>query len=594
MTDGICLTEPITDNQPLWNLLTPRLRRTLLDGFALAQRAGVPSVGPRHLLVALCADTKSAAQFMLRHAGLDPARLASHFPPETPSAAASAADGFSPECLRLLHDAAAKAQQAGSRHICTEHLLLAMCADADVGPLLEKYLFTEKAARKGLAAWRRKDFITQRVGLGLEPQNRLRVKLTPGGLLGRFTAAMTLPVKIFRDKSLLHPGFARNPYPLYDQLRGKAALRRDPVLPAWTGFRYADAQALLKDPRFGRAPFTMDAFTARALVQLQAPSEPDRLFAMMLFSDPPRHTKLRGAFMRAMGSISLAALRPAMSAQARTLLETAKARGRLDIVTDFAVPFPVIVITALFGLPPQDMPRLKHWSDEMTPAIEINPSAAQLDAADVAYNQFTKYLQDKLKTISTHPDAHLLSALITRGGADISPVGFVANCMLLLMAGHETTTSLISNGLWLLLTHPAALADLKAHPEKMAAAVEEILRFESPVQWTGRMAAEDVQWGDQIIHRGELVLFSLGAANRDPAQFANPNVFDINRTDNRHLAFGMGIHFCLGAMLARIEAQIALEVFLQTFPNARLGHASVRWRKGLVLRCPVRLDVDMA
>ncbi len=594
MTDGICLTEPITDNQPLWNLLTPRLRRTLLDGFAMAQRAGVPSVGPRHLLVALCADTMSAAQFMLRHAGLDPARLASHFPPETPSAAASAADGFSPECLRLLHDAAAKAQRTGSRHICTEHLLLAMCADADVGPLLEKHLFTEKAARKGLAAWRRKDFITQRVGLGLEPQNRLRVKLTPGGLLGRFTAAMTLPVKIFRDKSLLHPGFARNPYPLYDQLRGKAALRRDPVLPAWTGFRYADAQALLKDPRFGRAPFTMDAFTARALVQLQAPSEPDRLFAMMLFSDPPRHTKLRGAFMRAMGSISLAALRPAMSAQARTLLETAKARGRLDIVTDFAVPFPVIVITALFGLPPQDMPRLKHWSDEMTPAIEINPSAAQLDAADVAYNQFTKYLQDKLKTISTHPDAHLLSALITRGGADISPVGFVANCMLLLMAGHETTTSLISNGLWLLLTHPAALADLKAHPEKMAAAVEEILRFESPVQWTGRMAAEDVQWGDQIIHRGELVLFSLGAANRDPAQFANPNVFDINRTDNRHLAFGMGIHFCLGAMLARIEAQIALEVFLQTFPNARLGHASIRWRKGLVLRCPVRLDVDMA
>lgn len=589
------MAETNSDNQPLWNLLTPRFRRTLLDGFALAQGAGEPSVLPRHLLAALCADTKSAAQFMLCHAGVDPARLAAGLSPVAASAPAGPlADGFSQESLHLLHGAAQQAQQTGSRHICTEHLLLALCTDSDTGPLLAKYAFTQKTARKGLAAWRRKDFITQRVGLGLEPQNRLRVKLTPGGLLGRLTAALTLPVKIFRDKSLLHPGFARNPYPLYDQLRSQAALRPDPVLPAWTAFRYADAQALLKDPRFGRGPFTMDAFSPRALTQLQAPAEPDRLFAMMLFSDPPRHTRLRAAFMRAMGAVSLAALRPAMAAQARTLLENAKARGRLDIVADFAIPFPVIVITALFGLPPQDMPRLKHWSDEMTPAIEINPTARQLDAADIAYDQFTQYLQDKLKTISTHPDAHLLSALITRGGADISPVQFVANCMLLLMAGHETTTSLISNGLWLLLTHPAALADLKANPEKMAAAVEEILRFESPVQWTGRMAAEDIPWQGQTIHRGELVLFSLGAANRDPAQFANPDVFDINRTDNRHLAFGLGIHFCLGAMLARMEAQVALEVFLLAFPNARLRPPTVRWRKGLVLRCPVRLDVDMA
>ncbi len=319
--EGNRLAETNSDNQPIWNLLTPRFRRTLLDGFALAQSAGEPLVWPRHLLAALCADTKSAAQFMLRHAGVDPARLATDLPPVAASAPAGPlADCFSQECLRLLHGAAQQAQQTGSRHICTEHLLLALCADSEMGPLLAKYAFTQKAARKGLAAWRRKDFITQRVGLGLEPQNRLRVKLTPGGLVGRLAAALTLPVKIFRDKSLLHPGFARNPYPLYDQLRSKAALRPDPVLPAWTAFRYADAQALLKDPRFGRGPFTMDAFSPRALAQLQAPAEPDRLFAMMLFSDPPRHTRLRGAFMRAMGAVSLAALRPAMAARAAAAL----------------------------------------------------------------------------------------------------------------------------------------------------------------------------------------------------------------------------------------------------------------------------------
>ncbi len=579
---------------PLWPWLTPRCRRILLDGFKLAAAAGAERVEPDHLLTALCADAKSTAYFMLQHAGISPESLCPPHAAPPVDQPKTLPDQFSDATLAVLRGAAAAAGVTGTRHICTEHLLMGLPADPIVGSVLSQRGFSRSAALRGVAAWRRKSFITQRVGLGLEPQNRLRLKLTPTGLLTRFFSALALPAKVYIGKSLLHPRFRRNPYPLYDQLRRQTALRQDPVLPVWTAYRFADAQALLKDPRFARAPFTMDAFPRAALEQLKAPEEPDRLFAMMLFSDPPRHTRLRTAFMRAMGAVSLAALRPAMEAQSLNLLGQAKKRGRLDIVADFAVPFPVFVITALFGLPPEDMPRLKSWSDQMTPAIEINPTARQLDLADAAYEEFRLYLENKLHTISTHPDAHLLSALITRGGADISPAQFVANCMLLLMAGHETTTSLIANGVWLLHTHPEALADLRADPGKMPAAVEEILRFESPVQWTGRMAAEDIDWQGRTIRRGELILFSLGAANRDPAQFDHPNKFDIHRTDNRHLAFGMGIHFCLGAMLARMEAQVALEVLLRTFPRARLKQPFVRWRKGLVLRCPLRLAMDMA
>jgi cytochrome P450 len=251
------------------------------------------------------------------------------------------------------------------------------------------------------------------------------------------------------------------------------------------------------------------------------------------------------------------------------------------------------VIAELLGFPPEDYPLYKKWSDDFAAALGLNPSMEQQDAAAKSREELHAYFLKVVANLQQHPGENLLSALLAmehEQGA-LSREEIFINLALLLAAGHETTTNLIGNGIWHLLQHPKLLQQLRDDPTLIETAVEELLRFDSPVQWVSRVAGVPIEMGGVQLPAGAIVLGSLGAANRDPAQFSNPDQIDFKRTDNKHLSFGSGVHFCLGAALARMEAQIAIGTMVQRLPSLRLVKQKIRWKKGLIFRAIERLEV---
>jgi cytochrome P450 len=311
----------------------------------------------------------------------------------------------------------------------------------------------------------------------------------------------------------------------------------------------------------------------------------------MLFLDPPRHTKIRSLFNKGFSSRALQLLRPRIQQITDKRLDRAAKAGSMDIIRDLAVPLPVAVIAELLGFPPEDFDRLKQWSDDFAAALTVNPTVDQQMASDRSREEMREYFDRVVEQLKRKPGENLISTLLAEGverenspDARLTRREFFANCALLLAAGHETTTNLIGNSMLALLRHPDQLRDLQQHPELIVDAIEELLRFDSPVQWTSRIAAEDVVLSGKSIRRGDVVLSSLGSANRDERQFDRPDVLDLRRADNKHIAFGHGIHYCVGAALARMEAQIAIGTLLQRFGNIRLATRRVHWQRNMIFR----------
>jgi cytochrome P450 len=262
-------------------------------------------------------------------------------------------------------------------------------------------------------------------------------------------------------------------------------------------------------------------------------------------------------------------------------------KGQAELIEDLAYPLPVTVIAELLGFPREDYQKLKKWSDEMAEALGFVPSEdAKLRAARARDEMRVYFFEQIVPRLRGQRDNSLLSGLLDleARGEGLSEDELFSNSVLLLAAGHETTTNLIGNGVLALLQYPKQLDLLRRDPARIESAVEELLRFDPPVQWITRVAAQDLELGGQSIRRAELVLAALGAANRDPAVFQNPEQLDIRRQDNRHLSFGSGIHFCLGAALARMEAQIAIGSLIARFPNLKLAGGKLKWRKGITFR----------
>jgi cytochrome P450 len=256
---------------------------------------------------------------------------------------------------------------------------------------------------------------------------------------------------------------------------------------------------------------------------------------------------------------------------------------------ELAAPLPVTVIAELLGFPPEDFEKIKKWSDEMAEALALNPSPAAQSRAYQAREEIRQYFKAIVANLRKSPGDNLISALLSgdaygERGERLGPDELFSNSILLLAAGHETTTNLIGNGVLALLRHPDQLRDLGEHLDLIGSAIEELLRYDPPVQWTSRVTGETITLAGVEIPRGEIVLASLGAANRDPAVFADPDKLDIRRNDNRHISFGVGAHFCLGAALARMEAQIAIGTLVTRYPKLRLARKKIRWRKGLTFR----------
>jgi cytochrome P450 len=354
-----------------------------------------------------------------------------------------------------------------------------------------------------------------------------------------------------------------NPYPFYARLRATAPVYWVGQLAGWVLTRYADVTAVLRSPdassdRAGKGPQQSRA-EIQALNEVRAHS--------MLNADPPRHTRLRLLVNKAFTPKTVEELAPFIRAFVAKALDAALARGRMDVIADLAFPLPATVIAEMLGVPPEDFDRFKRWSDDVTAAVGNPPSnlsAGVLRKSVEGVQALQAYFRDIIAQRRAEPRDDLISGLIKaqEEGDRLTDQELLANRVLLLNAGHETTTNLIGNGTYALLRYPDQLKRLRVNPALIFTGIEELLRYDSPVQFTSRILTADMELGGKVLRAGQMILLVLAAANRDPGQFPAPDRLDVGRANNKHVAFGLGPHFCLGAPLARLEGRLVIEALV--------------------------------
>lgn len=400
-----------------------------------------------------------------------------------------------------------------------------------------------------------------------------------------------------KDTALLG-GDLKDPYARYRRMREEAAVHPGliPIPGQVVVTRFAEATAALKHPSLSTE--RIFAFAMRTPPLLRPAVRPvERVIArMMLFVDGPPHARLRGLANRAFTPRAVEGMRPQIEALADRLLdELAGQSGPVDLIEGYANWLPVLVIADILGADTRDRRRIKRWSDDWALLLSGSTRPAGEVALRGAISGFMlqRYLKALVRRKQSRPGNSLLDELIAavENGSGFSAEEVVSNALLLLVAGHITTTNLIGNGLLALLRNPDQLKLLRGDPELLPSAVEEFLRYETPLQFTGRIATEDLELNGHPIRAGTAVAIGLGAANRDPEQFPDPDQLDIRRPDNRQLAFGAGVHFCLGAALARLEGQIGIGTVLRRFPGLRLAEEHPPWRNAGTLRGLERLPV---
>ncbi len=394
-------------------------------------------------------------------------------------------------------------------------------------------------------------------------------------------------------------GSLENPYPIYSLIRTVRPVLQVPV-PGFDGpgmwllTRYRDVHGVLRDPRFSveriRAPLVRDNLDRLPEFLRQSATG----MRSMLVMDPPGHTRVRKLVNKAFTPRRIAALRGHIEGIVRVLVDEAAAKGRFDLIHDVAEPLPAVVIAELLGVPPEDHRRFREWSGALIAGIASPNAEARSAGADAGRSLFG-YLADTIAARRREPRDDLISAMIhAQEERDaLTDAELLATSNLLLLAGHETTTNLIGNGTLALLRDGDAWRRLCAEPALLPSAIEELLRFDGPVQATVRVALEDVALDGHTLPEGALVLVSIGAANHDPAVFERPDQLDLARDPNPHLAFGLGTHFCLGAPLARLEATLTFEALTQRFPHLALVDEAPGYRPNPVLRGLSRLEVSV-
>jgi cytochrome P450 len=361
------------------------------------------------------------------------------------------------------------------------------------------------------------------------------------------------------------PEVKEDPYPLYRALRERDPVHRSPDLPMWVLTRHRDVAAVLRDSRVSVDERRIDGY--------QPVPEGEGVARSMLFTDPPDHTRLRALVNTVFTPRRIQALRPRIEAIVETALARAAERGEMELIDELAYPLPVNVIATMLGVPAEDWPRFRDWSALLVRSLDPiqHLSASVQEEIVAARRSLADYLREIVQERTRAPRDDLISALVKAGEGSLSEPELLAMLVLLLVAGHETTVNLIGNGTLALLLHPEEMARLRDHPELDEVAVEELLRWDSPVQLTGRLALDDIDVDGHRVRRGEFLLLLLGAANRDPEEFGDPERLDLSRSPNHHLAFGRGIHFCLGAPLARLEGRVAITSLVRRFPGLRLA-----------------------
>jgi pimeloyl-[acyl-carrier protein] synthase len=392
---------------------------------------------------------------------------------------------------------------------------------------------------------------------------------------------------------LLDPEVLANPYPLYSRLRTEDPVHWDPFLHAWVVTRYCDVVHVLHYFSADRTPTPeqLSSMNLSALSPIAAV-----MVKQMLFLDAPAHTRLRSLASSAFTPARVKVLRSHIQQIADRLIDAVMDRksGKMDIISDFAEPLPAIVTAEMLGVPTRDHRQLKDWTAdfaEMLGNFQHNPD--HVPKVLRTLEEMLEYFRERVRELRVRPREGLINSLLTAeiNGDRLTEEEVIANSIVTMVGGQETTTNLIGNGLLTLLRNPAEMQRLRNDSAFIPSAVEELLRYESPSQHTARMAPSDLELGGRKISKRQAVIAIMGAGNRDPERFPDPDRLDLARTDNRHLAFGWAAHFCFGAALARIEGQVSFETILRRMPNLALQKVPLRWRTNLGLRGLLALPV---
>ena len=404
-------------------------------------------------------------------------------------------------------------------------------------------------------------------------------------------ASGELPLSLYR---LLEPETLANPYPLFARLRTEDPVHWDPYLHSWVVTRYADVITVLRDFSAARTP-TPEQLSSIGLSRLNPLARV--MVKQMLFLDPPSHSRIRGLAACAFTPQKVAALKERIQQLANSLLDKVESTGGMDVIADFGEPLPAIITSELLGVSTEHALTLKTWSAnfaEMLGNFQHNPD--RIPSMLNTIENLTSFFQKAVDEQKEHPRPGLIQSLIHAEveGDRLTDDEIVANIIITLVGGLETTTNLIGNGVLTLLRHPDQLQRLRAEPSLIASAIEELLRYESPSQHTARLAPNDLMLGGKKIQKRQAVIAVMAAGNRDPERFAEPDRLDLAREDNRHLAFGWAAHFCFGAPLARIEGQIAIGTLLRRFSNLELEARPIVWRKNLGLRGLTELPLKVS
>ncbi|HTW57395.1 MAG TPA: cytochrome P450 [Terriglobales bacterium] len=390
---------------------------------------------------------------------------------------------------------------------------------------------------------------------------------------------------------LLDPEVLANPYPLFHRLRTEDPVHWDPFLHTWVVTRYADVLEVLHTFSADRT-HAPEKLKSLGLSQISPIAQ--LMVKQMLFMDAPAHTRLRSLASYAFSPGRVAVLRTHIREIVNRLLDAVQDKGQMDVIADLGEPLPAIVTAEMLGVPENDRHQLKSWSAdfaEMLGNFQHNPEHAPRMLRTV--QDMTAYFRDTIRRYRDYPQEGLVHSLMTAevDGDRLTEEEVVATSIVTMVGGLETTTNLIGNGVLSLLRNPEEMKKLREDPALVPSAVEEMLRYESPSQHTGRIAPEDVELGGKVIRKGQAVMAVMAAANRDPERFPDPDRFDLMRKDNRHLAFGYAAHFCFGAALARVEGQEVFEALIRRLPELELQPGPLTWRNNLGLRGMIALPV---
>ncbi|HEX4905381.1 MAG TPA: cytochrome P450 [Acidimicrobiales bacterium] len=401
-----------------------------------------------------------------------------------------------------------------------------------------------------------------------------------------------------QDLSILEamrdPANKADPYPFYKSLLEKGALLRLPF-GAYALTRHADCFNVLRDARFSSSDEHKDGYEniGEMIKQLGYEDLLGLMTRIMLFADPPDHTRLRRLVSKAFTPKAIEAMRPRIASIVDDILDDVDVRGEIEVVDDLAFKLPVTVISEMLGVPMDDHEHLRSLTAVAVAALDPSDNFEMLLPAAEGLRAMRTYFDELVEKRRGDLGDDLLSAMIAAEdeGDRLSHDELLDTMLLLFAAGHETTVNLISGGMLNLLTHPAELERLVADPSLITTTVEELLRFGPPVQFTARTTTTEVELCGQTMPKGTELVVMLAAANRDPSVFPDPDALDIGREDNRHLSFGGGIHLCLGAPLARVEAQEAIGRLVRRFPGLRLVDSQVEWKPTTTIRGPARLPL---